>query len=82
MGVYTDTLTNDTLLYLVAKNPVNRKRNDISESEIHHIKNIGRNSHRVIIGDTNGNDLILHLFYENNRWYLYMIDKMSSDCSA
>ncbi len=81
-GLYCDTLNIDNLLSTTAINLKRYVNHDISDLEIKEMKEMEKNSLRVILSDIEGGELVFYLTHINNNWYLRVLDRCSSDCSS
>ncbi len=50
--------------------------------KIDKFKKLESNSKRVVLVKNNSESLIFHLAYINNKWYLYILDFITNDCSV
>lgn len=55
---------------------------EISDEEIATLKNLESKSRRVVLTSQNGDELVFHLSHIEGRWYLTLLDRVTSDCSA
>lgn len=81
-GLYCDTTKRDFLLSKTAENMKRFDLLDVPESEIELFKEIEKNSRRVVLTDDQEGELIFYLTLINNKWYLTILDRVTSDCSA
>lgn len=82
IGIFCDTTKIDNLLSNTAKN-LNKYRNDnISKKEIESFEKLEKNSHRIILSDGKEGELIFYLTLIDGKWYLTIIDRVTTDCSA
>jgi len=49
---------------------------------IEKFKEIEGKSHRIVLVDNEGGELIFYITLINNKWYLTILDRVSSHCSA
>ena len=83
VGIYCDTIrNNNNLLSNTAKNLKKYRNDNISDKEIKTFEKIEMNSHRIVLSAKNGGELIFYLTLINKKWYLTIIDRVTSDCSA
>lgn len=81
----TDSLFTETIRHFMTYEmeyeyvPDNAK---ISEEKFSFYKDIEKNSRRVVLYDNDGEDIIFYLTWFKNKWYLTIVDRVSSDCSA
>jgi hypothetical protein len=87
-GIFADTLKVSHALSDVCKN-LNKylfeePGEKIPSKEINRYVQWENQSRRVVCCKKKGSseDLIFHLVWKNNRWYLWLIDKVLTDCSA
>ncbi len=81
-GLYCDTTTIDNLLSTTARNLNKYREDNISEFEIKTFEKIEKSSRRIVLADNDGGELIFYLTLINGKWYLTILDRVSSDCSA
>jgi len=81
-GTFVDTNRIDRLLSKTARRWNLYQKKKIPQKTIDSYLNLESLSRRVVIADKNGNDLIFYLSFINNKWYLTMIDKITTDCSV
>ena len=81
-GLYCDTIHIDHLLSTIAQNLEDFKGEKIEDSEIEKFKEIENNSRRIVLTDKNEGELVFYLTLIENKWYLTIIDRVTSDCSA
>lgn len=55
---------------------------DMSDKDIADLKKLESVSRRIVLASDNGEELVFHLGRFNQRWYLTVLDRVSSDCSA
>jgi len=80
-GIYCDTIKKDTLLSGTPLNLIKYRGDKISESQVNKFKELEKISRRVILA-TPKDDFIFHLALIDNKWYLIVIDRITTDCSA
>ena len=81
-GIYCDTTKTDHLLSRTVEQIKEYKIKDVSASTIKAFKKLEDKSQRIILVDKHGNDLIFYLSLLNEKWYLTIIDRATSDCSG
>ncbi len=81
-GLYCDTIHIDHLLSTIAQSLEDFKGEKIEDSEIEKFKEIENNSRRIVLTDKNEGELVFYLTLIENKWYLTIIDRVTSDCSA
>lgn len=82
IGLFCDTIRKDNLLSQTAINLNEYREENIPIETIEEFKAIEKQSHRVVLVDDEGGELIFHITLIKNKWYLTIIDRVSSDCSA
>ena len=81
-GLYCDTVSQDSLLSGTALN-LNKFRGDsIPASEIKSFVELEKNSRRIVLSDNDNGELVFYLTLIDNKWYLTMLDTVTSDCGA
>jgi len=81
-GLFVDTTITD---HMLTKGCIFKNKHEpgsYSAKYIHILNNIENNSRRVVLQDNNGKELVFYVTCFNNKWYLTVIDKASSDCSV
>jgi hypothetical protein len=81
-GLFCDTTQTDHLLSNAAKNLRDFNYENISDQDIEAFTTLENNSHRVVLCDKDGGELIFYLTLIREKWYLTIIDRVTSDCSA
>lgn len=81
-GMFCDSTKIDNLLSTTAMNLKEYRNDKISEKEIETFKRLEKNSHRIVVCDENEGELIFYLTLINERWFLTIIDRATTDCSA
>lgn len=81
-GLFCDSLKADNLLSTTAKNLKKYRGDSISENEIKAFVELEKNSRRIVLSDGKKGELVFYLTLINNKWYLTIIDRVTSDCSA
>ena len=81
-GIYCDTTQIDCLLSTTAQHLEAYKGVKVPDSEIEEFIKIENKSRRIVLADNDGGELIFYLTLINNKWYLTILDRVSSDCSA
>lgn len=81
-GLFSDTTQRDNRLLQTAQNLINYRGDSISVTDIRRFQEIGQHSRRVILASNTTESLIFNLIRINNRWYLALIDRVTTDCSA
>ena len=81
-GLYVDTTRTDHKVSKMAKWRNKNYQDNVPEKTIRKFIDLETKSRRVVIGQNDGNELILYLSYLDNRWVLTIIDKATCDCSV
>jgi hypothetical protein len=81
-GLYCDTLENDHLLSSTAANLVKYRGDHIAQEEIEAYTALEDRSRRIVLADPTEGDLVFYLSYIEGKWYLTILDKVTSSCSA
>lgn len=81
-GLYCDTTKRDNLLSKTALNLNEYRDENIPNEIIQDFKSIESKSHRIVLIDNEGGELIFYITLIDNKWYLTILDRVSSDCSA
>lgn len=81
-GLFCDPKYRDTLLSTTAINLKKNGLKEVSPETIARFRALEAKSVRVVLVDANGNDLVFYLTRIGGRWYLTILDRVSSDCSA
>ena len=81
-GIYVDTTKTDHFPSNALKSLKKYAEIDIPESEISAFEALEEKSHRVVLADDEGNDLMFYITLIDHKWYLTFLDRVSSDCST
>jgi len=81
-GLFCDTASRDHLLSETARDLKKYRGDKIPEKRIKHFKELENKSQRVVLVDEEGGELVFYLTRMDDTWYLTMIDRLTSDCSA
>jgi len=81
-GIYCDTTQIDNLLSTTALQLEKNKGEKVPDSEIEEFVKIENKSRRIVLADNDGGELVFYLTLIENKWYLTILDRVSSDCSA
>ena len=81
-GIYCDTTQIDNLLSTTAQQLEKNKGEKVPDSEIEEFVRIENKSRRIVLADNDGGELVFYLTIIENKWYLTILDRVSSDCSA
>ena len=81
-GLFVDTTKTDHLLSKMCKTNNKLKPDSISKKQIQFFFDLETKSRRVVLYDPNKIELVFYVSYLNGRWYLTIVDNVSSDCSV
>jgi len=81
-GLYCDSVNIDSLLSGTAVCLNKFGGDSISDSEIKSFVDLEKNSRRIVLSDNDKGELVFYLTLINNKWYLTILDTVSSDCGA
>jgi len=81
-GLFCDPKHRDTLLSNTAVNLREYRGDNIAQKMIGRFRALEAKSVRVVLVDADGRDLVFYLARIGGRWYLTILDRVSSDCSA
>lgn len=81
-GLYCDTVKTDHLLSKTAYELKKWRGDNIEQTTINRFKDIENKSHRIVMIDKNEGELIFYLTLIDKKWFLTILDRVSSDCSA
>jgi hypothetical protein len=81
-GLFVDTTRTDHLLSKICNQRNKNVADSIPEKTIRFFYDLENKSRRVVLNDNNGIELVFYLSYINNKWFLTIIDNVSSDCSV
>jgi len=82
IGLYCDTTRRDNLLSKTALNLNEYRDENIPIKKIQDFKILESKSRRIVLIDNEDGELIFYITLINNKWYLTILDRVSSDCSA
>ena len=82
IGLYCDTTKIDNLLSKTALNLNAYNDYNIPVKTIDRFKDMENKSRRIVLVDEVGGELIFYITFINKKWYLTILDRVSSDCSA
>ena len=82
IGLYCDTAKIDNLLSKIAFNLNEYNDYNIPVKTIEKFKEMENKSHKIVLTDSDDGELIFYLTLIENKWYLTILDRVSSDCSA
>src|SRR6185503_14187117 len=80
-GLFVDTTRTDHIVSEICKSRNENRPDTISAKTIQFFYNLENKSRRIVLNDANEKDLVFYLSYLNGKWYLTIIDSVSSDCS-
>ena len=81
-GLFVDTTKTDHLLSKICKDRNKYIPDNIPNKTIQFIYDLETKSRRLVLYDNNGVELVFYLSYLNDKWYLTIVDNVSSDCSV
>ena len=81
-GLFADTTKTDHLLSKICKDRNKYVPDNISDKTIRFFNDLENKSRRIVLYDDNRIELVFYLSYLNNRWFLTIVDNVSSDCSV
>jgi hypothetical protein len=81
-GLFVDTTKTDHLLSKICKYENKFRPDNIPDKTIQFFYDSENKSRRIVLYDNNGIGLVFYLSYLNDKWYLTIVDNVSSDCSA
>lgn len=81
-GTFVDTLNKDQTLTQLLKSMETFDQVKVPSITVSTFQDIEKNGRRVIISDVKGNELIIYLIFNNNKWHLTVIDFLTTDCST
>ena len=81
-GLFCEINTTDNLLSTTAKNLIEYRGDNIPSTDIDRFLALEKISHRVVLTDAKQNDLVFYLSKIEGKWYLTILDRISSQCSA
>lgn len=80
-GLFVDTSETDHLLSKICKDRNKDVPGSISNKTIQYFYDLENKSRRIVLFD-NKTELVFYLSYLNGKWFLTIIDNLSSDCSV
>ena len=81
-GLFVDTTKTDHFLSKICKQRNKNVPDSIPEKTVRFFYDLENKSRRVVLNDTKGVELVFYLSYINNKWFLTIIDNVSSDCGV
>lgn len=81
-GLFCDTTQQDNKLSQTALNLIAYRGDTIPQTEVRRFQQLEEHSRRVVWANNGDDELIFNLTWIGNRWYLTLIDRVTTDCSA
>ncbi len=81
-GLYCDKNTRNNLLSRTAENIVKYDLGNVPAETIEKYREIESKSVRIVLVDENDGELIFYLTLVDKKWYISILDFVSSDCSS
>jgi hypothetical protein len=81
-GAFTDTTKTDRLLSNTAKQLKRGGEASVSDKLILNFRLLESKSRRIVLTSDEGNDFIFYLRYVNKKWFLLIVDSVTTDCSV
>ena len=81
-GLFVDTTKTDHLLSKICKYRNKNVPDSIPAETIRFFYDLENKSRRILLNDNSGAEIVFYLSYINNKWFLTIIDNVSSDCSV
>ena len=82
-GLYVDTTKTDHLPSKICQDwNANAGHDPIPDATIQFFRDLENNSRRIVLWDNNKRELVFYLSYLNGKWYLTVVDNVTSDCSV
>lgn len=81
-GLFCDENAIDSILSTAALNQIEYGGQVIPEADINAFKALEKDSRRVVLADAKGGEIVFYLTKMQDQWYLTLIDRVTSDCSA
>jgi hypothetical protein len=81
-GLFVDTTKTNHLLSKICKDRNKNVPDSIPAKTIRFFYDLENKSRRIVLNDNSGAELVFYLTYINNKWFLTIIDYVSSDCSV
>lgn len=82
IGLFVDTTKTNHLLSKICKDRNKYIPDNISKKTIQYFYDLENKSRRIVLYDKNGIELIFYLSYLKGKWFLTIVDNVSSDCSV
>jgi len=81
-GLFADTTRSDDKLAQTAQNLVKYRGDSIPETELARFRDLAQQSRRIVLTGQEDEELIFNLTLIADKWYLTLIDRVTTDCSA
>jgi hypothetical protein len=81
-GFYCDTTAVDRLLSTTTRNLVTYREDPIKPKTIEALAATEKSARRLVWASKKGHSLVFYLIKHQQKWYLWMIDTVTTDCSA
>lgn len=81
-GLFADTTRSDDKLAQTALNLVKYRGDSIPEADLIRFRNLAPQSRRIVLASNDDEELIFNLTLIADKWYLTLIDRVTTDCSA
>jgi len=82
-GLYVDTANIDHLPSKICKDwNANAGHHPIPDTTIQFFRDLENKSRRIVLWDNNKRELVFYLSYLKGKWYLTIVDNVTSDCSV
>ena len=81
-GLFVDTTRTDHLVSNICKDRNKLVPDTIPTKTIQFFYRLENKSRRLVLYDNNGIELIIYLSFLNGKWFLTIVDNVTSDCSV
>lgn len=81
-GLFVDTTKTDHIISEICKSRNEHRPDTISTKTIQSFYNLENKSRRIVLYDINKKELVFYVSYLKGKWYLTIIDYVTSDCSV
>ena len=81
-GLFVDTTRTDHLVSKICKDRNKFVPDHIPDKTIRFFYDLENKSRRIVLFDNNGIELVFYLSFFNGKWFLTIVDNISSDCSV
>jgi hypothetical protein len=81
-GLFVDTTRTDHLLSKICKDRNKVRPDNIPNKTIQFFYDLETKSRRMVLYDNKDIELVFYLSYLNGKWFLTIIDNVTSDCSV